>query len=100
MEGFTRGSRKTLQESGVYQVTSLVAVAVGFHLTSYIESGFIFEMFCLQMYPVSETTMGSRIQMFTPLTLVLAEEWVLGHGLLLTFFPTRKVLLPCATSSI
>ena len=40
LEGFTWGSRMPLQESGFYQVTSLVAVAVGFHLTSYNESIF------------------------------------------------------------
>lgn len=40
IEGFMWGSRKTLRESSVYQVSGLVAMAVNFHLASYHESVF------------------------------------------------------------
>lgn len=41
LESFTWGSRTTLQESRVYQVSSLVSVIIQYHFTSCNESDII-----------------------------------------------------------
>lgn len=69
------------------QVTSLVIVGVGFHSTSQIELDLIVcETISTRVYLVNETDIMLYFQTSTQLLPIQEENWVMDHGLLLTFY--------------
>lgn len=68
-------------------MTSLVIVGVGFHSTSQNELDLIVcETISTRVYLVNETDIMLYFQTSTQLLPIQEENWVMDHGLLLTFY--------------